>query len=99
VISIELDSLSPGPTPGTLAYTMDSRIMRASYNIYVFEEGQLRSMVGSLDGRTVELTVREEQSGSHTYKPSAGAAPMGGFKNKLHYCRILSVVEKSPDKE
>lgn len=94
-ITIQLDALESGPTPGTLEYTMNSHVMRASYDVYVFDEAALRSKVGSFTDRTIELTVRVLQVGANVHHPSSGASPHGGIKRKLHTCEVVNVVEAS----
>jgi len=84
-----------GPTLGTLEYTMNSHVMRASYDVYVFHEAALRSKVGSFTDRTIELTVRVLQVGANVHHPSSGASPHGGIKRKLHTCEVVNVVEAS----
>jgi len=97
-LTVELDSLVDGTTPGTLEYTANSRVMRASYDVYVFDAGAFRSTVGVFNGRTVELTVRILQSGTHVHHASSGATPHGGLKNKIHNCEVVSVTDAGTDK-
>ncbi len=92
-ITIELDALCSGSTPGTLEYTLNAHVMRASYDVFIFDEGALRSLVGSFDGRTVELTVRILHLDTKVHQPSSGASPLGGFRNKIHRCEVVSVTE------
>ena len=92
-ITIELEALISGSTIGTLEYTMNPQVMRAGYDIYVFNEGALRDQVGPFEERIVELTVRVLHTDRRQHRPVSGSSPAGGFRNSYHICEVLSVHE------
>ena len=95
-LTIDPDELSYDEAKGTMTYSPNSKVRRASYTYYVFKTKNVEKVLGKRPTERVSLVVEvgEPIQSTHQAKDPRLAQPSGGFKSITYQGEVVGVSTK-----